>query len=60
MPLLQEGLELPILLTLSKLQPFLLKQRLKTQKKLKELEIMYVKMQSISAFLDITKVAGFR
>ena len=35
------GLEWPILLTSWKLQPFLLKQPLKTQKKSKELEIMY-------------------
>ena len=34
------GLEKPILLKLSKLQPCLLKQPLKTQKKLKGLEIM--------------------
>ena len=34
------GLELPILLTSSKLPPWLLKQPLKAQKKLKELEIM--------------------
>ena len=40
-PLFQEGLELPILLVSSKLELFSLKQSLKTQKKLKELKIMY-------------------
>ena len=41
------------LLTLSKSQPFLLKQSLETLKNLKESEI-------ISVFLDITKLADFR
>ena len=45
------------LLTLS---PGLLKKSLKTQENLKELEIMYIKMQSISVFLDITNLADFR
>ena len=40
-PLFEEGLEKSILLTSSKLQPCLLKQPLKTQRKLKELETMY-------------------
>ena len=37
---LQEGLEHPILLTSSKLQPCLSKQPVNTQRKLKELEIV--------------------
>ena len=42
-----------------KFQPCSLEQSLKTKKKLKELEIMY-QMQSISVFLDTTKVADFQ
>ena len=45
------------LLTLS---PGLLKKSLKTQENLKELEIIYIKMQSISVFLDITNLADFQ
>ena len=41
------------MLTLLKLQPCLLKQHLNTPKKYKEL---CIKVQSISSFLDITKV----
>ena len=40
-PLFWEDLEEPFLVTSSKLLPCLLKKSLKTQKKLKELEIMY-------------------
>ena len=46
-------------MTSSKLQPYLLKQPLKTQKKLNELVIAYQNVQSIFLFLDITKVADF-
>ena len=42
----------------SKLQPSLLKQPLKTEKMLKELEIC-IRMQSIFLFLDIARVADF-
>ena len=37
---LQEGLAQPFLLILAQLKPYLLKQYLRTQEKLKELEIM--------------------
>ena len=51
------------MLTSSKLQSWLLKQLLKIQKKLKELNIIKIiiisKMQSIFVFLDMTKVADF-
>ena len=47
------------MLTSSKLQPCLLKQALKIQKKLKELEIC-IKMQSIPVFPDVTKIADFQ
>ena len=40
----------------SKLQPFLLKRSLKTQKKLNQLEFMYLN-PILSVFLDKTKVA---
>ena len=46
------------MLTLSKLQRCLLKQPLKTQIKLNNLEFI-IRMQSISVFLDIIKVADF-
>ena len=42
-----KGLEQPILLTSSKLQLRFLKQHLKTQKKFKELEIMYKNVKYI-------------
>ena len=46
-------------MTSSKLKPCLLKQSLKTQGKLKELELC-IKMQSISVFLYIAKFADFQ
>ena len=50
----------PNFATSSKLQPCLLKQPLRTQKrKLKELETT-CKNECISVFLDLRKVAGFR
>ena len=51
------------MLASSKLQSWLLKQLLKIQEKLKELDIIKIiiisKMQSTSVFLDMTKVADF-
>ena len=47
------------MLTSAKLQPCLLKKPVGTQTKSKELEITY-KIQSISVFLDVIKVADFR
>ena len=44
------------MLTLAKFEPGLLKQFLKSRKKLKELEIMH-QMQSMSVLLDIIKFA---
>ena len=49
----------PILLTSAKLHAFVLKKLLKTQKKVKRNEKLCIKMQSLSAFLDITKVVDF-
>ena len=47
------------MLTLAKFEPGLLKQFLKSRKKLKELEIMH-QMQSMSVLLDIIKFADMR
>ena len=47
------------MLTPLKLLPCLIKQSLKTQKKLKELK-MCAKIQSVSVFLDTAKFGGFR